>query len=781
MTRTLCTALLVWAVVGCSEPTGSLGVSNWASVRFEPVERISLWDPAAVVFSVGTDLRRSLSFADLDGDGLDDLIVVTQTAPNVRWILQDHANPGHFHPPIVFEPSVRSYFDAVAIGDVTGDGRPDFVTTSSRGVELHENRLATTGAFARAVPVELGAWAGMALEAWVQDLEGDGTSEVLVSARSDNVIALLASRSISSPPWRLIDVGRTSRPVTFVDLDGDRRLDVLSEDSAPLGPDHLQVARVEVALARPAAIDGFAPSAWYHAQSGIATTAADLDGDGRLDLVLPGYSEQGGSGFSVRRQVPASPGTFLPPAMFHPAGGGSRLETGDLDGDGRADVALADMSGVHLILGDLATSDRFLDGGQIALEDPYSALAIHDLDGDGAAEVIVLDAEHGVLAVHRGRADISRPAELAEVPTEPPLTEPAGATVQPSAVLHVDGDVACAGYQPCVRTLAEAIARAPSRSTITVRPGTYHDAVTIESRTLVVESEDGPSATTLDGQGSGATVFIGVAADVTLRGFTIRGAVPVGDRPGFGVQIEPGSHTRAVIGDNTITGNAGGGVRVGLRGILVTEVSIDANQIRSNGDPTAMSAAGGVEIDAWFSGVAPTSGWVHVTNNVIASNRSARQGGGVDVVGGSAPNMPVFLVNNTIVDNSAIQGGGVFSGGPGLYVLNNIIAQNHGDASHIDTLIQGDDLVSYQSAPFPAGGRIAFNLVGTGSWAIADHNIAGPPGFVGPTDLRLSPGSPCVDTGTTALDLARDITGSPRVRDGDGDGVARTDIGAYEL
>jgi hypothetical protein len=51
-------------------------------------------------------------------------------------------------------------------------------------------------------------------------------------------------------------------------------------------------------------------------------------------------------------------------------------------------------------------------------------------------------------------------------------------------------------------------------------------------------------------------------------------------------------------------------------------------------------------------------------------------------------------------------------------------------------------------------------------------------------DLRLTAGSGCIDTGTNTPygELsATDFDGNPRIVDGDGDGTATVDMGAYEF
>ncbi len=113
-----------------------------------------------------------------------------------------------------------------------------------------------------------------------------------------------------------------------------------------------------------------------------------------------------------------------------------------------------------------------------------------------------------------------------------------------------------------------------------------------------------------------------------------------------------------------------------------------------------------------------------------------------------------------------------FNAGATLTVRNSVFAQNSFDFE-IDS---------------PASGTISYTryLTRTGGGSVSEDNVTtANPRFVGGSNYRLKPSSSLIDAGDPAGlapgEPTEDLDGHPRILNGDGQGGARRDMGAYEL
>jgi hypothetical protein len=138
------------------------------------------------------------------------------------------------------------------------------------------------------------------------------------------------------------------------------------------------------------------------------------------------------------------------------------------------------------------------------------------------------------------------------------------------------------------------------------------------------------------------------------------------------------------------------------------------------------------------------------------------------------------IVNNTFYDN----GRNGWGGGIGVDVnpnVSDVLIRNNLCSQNLYFQIAVDAVV-------PAGAvTVDHNLVDgyrdTEGELYGENAVQGDPLFVNLQlgNLRLRPGSPAVDRGSPEGAPANDYDGRSRPQDGDGDGVAVADIGAFEL
>ena len=187
----------------------------------------------------------------------------------------------------------------------------------------------------------------------------------------------------------------TATSVRVVDLDGNGLPDVVT--TAVLSPSMgVFEGHVKVRLQTSAGVFA-APQDHRTGLQAWTTQAADIDGDGRPDLVVGEPAKVWDNlvspgGVWLLRQDGAQPGHFLPPTRLLSGPNVYDLDVAELTGDGVVDIALSDArtgaNRVVILPQDPLSRGTFLAPRDLYMPGPVTRVVARDLNADGQADLI---------------------------------------------------------------------------------------------------------------------------------------------------------------------------------------------------------------------------------------------------------------------------------------------------------------------------------------------------------------------------------------------------------
>ncbi len=350
-------------------------------VWFENVTAGSSFGSARII-TTQVESPKSVHLADLDSDGDLDVLSASARDDRIAW----HENldgQGEFGPQQTLT-TATDYAISVFAADFDGDGDLDIVSASPGG----EDKLSWFENFGSGIfgPEQIIADRfGSVWSTFATDMDGDGDVDVVSASAFDDRLSWhenLDGQGQFGPPRLITNETDSPRSVIAADLDGDGDADVLSAS-----PRDDKVAWYQN-------LDGqgtFGPQRVLSAQAAhaLAVTAADLDGDGDVDVLSSSYDD---NTVAVYMNTDGQ-GTFGPRTVLSRndgAEGASDVAAADMDGDGDLDIVSASRVDDTVAWYDNTDEVGGFGSRHIVSTTADEVLSIHaaDVDGDGDNDVL---------------------------------------------------------------------------------------------------------------------------------------------------------------------------------------------------------------------------------------------------------------------------------------------------------------------------------------------------------------------------------------------------------
>jgi gliding motility-associated-like protein len=338
---------------------------------------------------------------DLNLDGKVDIATANKSSTSISILQNTSTGAGNisFRIPTQQFPIGAASLQ-IKCGDLNSDGRPDLVVTEgTAGINDRVFILQNTGAFTFSTQIiKLVGRKNSKIE--IADLDLNGKPEVIITDQGSGRVSILVNQSVgaiafAAPVDLLIPEAATTDGIAVEDLNGDGRPDLVTSQFGTSNSNLYIAPNTSI----PGTVSFGAVSKITIDKTIRDIRIGDLDNDRKPDIAVTQFL---GSSVSVLLNTSSGSTISFGPATVIPSDAAPwGLDFGDIDGDGKTDIAVASIASTNITLLNNQSTPGSLSF--IKQSVPTTFITRHtrvgDLDGDGKPDISFCSVDKtGVIA-----------------------------------------------------------------------------------------------------------------------------------------------------------------------------------------------------------------------------------------------------------------------------------------------------------------------------------------------------------------------------------------------